>query len=256
MKTKILLTILSFVMFIACSKKEDEKPLIKDVYSINKTSVSMNYDGEQKFTVLKNGTEVPPNNITFTNSNKSVGTIDASGLFKAKRIGETKVIAEVNGNSLTTDITVVPYSNLCKEPILSFGSNINEIKTKENRELSGQTTSALLYKGENLKLRYIMYGFEANKMNAATLLLENNTIVVEESVKFLSERYTYLGTTGGFYIFEGETITVGVGFDSSLGFYAMYLPKTVSGANNLKALKSKIESSFTNLKINNPGIKL
>lgn len=51
--------------------------------------------------------------VTWNSKNKSIATVSAKGLVKAKKAGKTKIIARISGNSYTCKVTVTPK----KEPL-------------------------------------------------------------------------------------------------------------------------------------------
>lgn len=236
---KQLLALLTITLIIsACSKKEKDQP--KTVYTIDKTEVSMKFDNTHQYVIKEGSTEIDASKVKFTSSNEEVGTIDQDGLFDAKRIGSTTIKAEGAGFSLTSIITVEPYSNLCKEPHYVIGIGKAAVKSNESRVLLNETTTGLVYNGENTKLRSVIYLFENNALNSAAILFQNNNSVVEESVKFFSERYQFQGESDDVFFFANKEIVIGVSDHIDLGFNAIYLKNTTGKTSfkNLDEVKS------------------
>ena len=244
--------VIAATCFVSCGKKSDPKP---EKYVLSKTSLTTKYDEYYKFVITQGSLTIDPSNIKFTSSNPKTGTIGLEGLFDAKRVGDTKITAVIGETTLTADVTVTPYSTLCTEPILSFGALISDVKSKETRVLSSQNLEELVYAGENSKIRHVMYLFESGRLEASVLLLADNNLIVEESVKFLSERYTYLGkTNNNVYVFENENATVGLSYNTDLGYNAIFIKPDNKGASNIATIEKmylkKLES------INNMGNSL
>ncbi|MFI5157751.1 MAG: Ig-like domain-containing protein, partial [Sphingobacteriales bacterium] len=183
---KLLLYTLSIALLLvsACSKNGDNKPTA----TIDAQTVSMHYDETHQYSVTNT------TGLTWTSSDATVGTIDNSGLFTAKKIGKT-IIKGTSGNiSVQSTVTVTPYSTMCQEPYFILGASMATIEGKETRLLYGSTATGLLYTGENSKLRYAEYIFDNTGFIEAALLLANTTDVVDEASTFFKERYTLLGT--------------------------------------------------------------
>lgn len=237
MKKQLLTLLLPVMLILACSKK-DEKPST----SIDQEAVSLNYDQTHQFKLTEGNTNVESSRVKWTSSDQAVGSIDAAGLFAAKRIGKTTITAVANGSTLTAEVTVVPYSELCKEPILDFGASISAVKGQEKRVLVEQSSTALMYKGENAKLLNVFYGFESTGLESSVLLFSPSEAVVEESVKFLSERYEFAGESEGLFFFSDAKTAVGLGVVPELGFVAVYFKDSISatGLSQAKTSKAKL----------------
>jgi hypothetical protein len=243
MNKQITLLFLISITFAACSKKEDAKP----TYTISQTAVSLNYDKQHQYTVKEGSNNVSPSTLTWTSSDETVGTISASGLFKAKKIGETTIKAEGSGHTVISDITVTPYSTLCIEPDFTFGSSKAIIKGKEKRVLSSEIENSLLYTGENSKLRHVMYVFENNQLSGSVLLMANSEAVMEEGLKFFLERYTFLGNSDNILIFSGVGVVIGVNYTTELGFHAMYIKQTSASTMSIQSIKKLYNQKIQSL---------
>lgn len=207
---------------MSCSKN-DSKPS----YAINSASVNLNYDKQHQYVVKLGETAVDAKTLSWSSSDEGVGTVNASGLFKANRIGKTTVKAEINGISLTSEVVVNPYSTLCKEPVLDFGATIAVIKSKETRTFLGGDATLLNFAGENANVRGAMYLFDVTGFKSAMLLIAETNAVIEESAKFLSERYEFLGEDGDVYVFGDKKVLIGVNVHADLGFNFLYIKNTL-----------------------------
>ncbi len=253
MKKQLLTFLVAVLLIISCSKKDD-----KPSTTIDQEKVSLNYDQTHQFKLTAGSTAVDASKVTWTSSDQTVGTINASGLFSAKRIGNTTIKAVANGSTLTSEVSIIPYSELCKEPVLEFGASLATIKSKETRVLIEQTSTALMYNGENSKVENIFYGFNASGLESSVLLLSSSAAVVDESEKFFSERYEFVGETVGLFFFEDSKTTVGLGFVQDLGFVAVYFENSLSaksfaqGKNTkekLKAIKQAFVETSNSVKL-------
>lgn len=206
---------------VSCSKN-DSKPS----YAIDMTSVNLNYDKEHQYVVKSGNTVIDNKTLTWSSSDETVGTVGTSGLFKANRIGKTTIKAEINGLSLMSEVVVSPYSTMCKEPVLDFGVSMATIKSKETRTLNGESSVALRFAGENAKLRDVRYLFDGTGLNSAMLLITETEAIVEESARFISERYDYLGESDDMYIFGDKKVLIAVNVHADLGFNFLYVKNT------------------------------
>lgn len=221
---------LLFISFIvaSCSKK-DPKP----GYKIDSETLSLHYDETHQFEITPG---VPTSTTNWTSSDTTVGKIDQSGYFKAKKIGTVVIMGSSTDYTVKSTVTVVPYSTLCKEPFYVYNQNAATTKSQEFRTLTLQSATGLTYTGENSKLRNVLYAFENDKMTAAALLLSNSSDVISESYKFFNERYTAVDEEDNVYLFtDNKSLVVGVSVDDTLGFNAIYVDYTLLSGNSLKA---------------------
>lgn len=240
MKKLLLLLLLPAMLLVSCSKKSDDAE--PDI-TLDQTTVSLNYDKEYQFAVKKGASNIDLSSMKWTSSDETIGTVSATGLFKAKRIGTATVQAVGNGTTLNAQVTINPYSTLCREPFVDFGSSLAAIKAKETRVLATQSTTLLNYTGENSKLRNVLYSFDNTGMTSAALLFANTTQVTEETVKFFSERYQYEGMDSDVYFFTKNNVLIGLTYDDVLGLSAIYVKNTagLSATSNLKTLSNVLK---------------
>lgn len=235
----------------SCSKNEDPKPNPEPAtYAINNSTVSINYDKEHQFVVKLGTGAVNATTFTWTSSDPTIGTISTSGLFKGKKIGTTIIKAEGNGTTLTSQVTISPYSTLFKEPVIDFGASIASIKGKETRKFGEQFEQTLYYEGENTKVRFVAYNFEANKLISAGAFFQNTTAVVEELAKFYSERYTFLGEEENIFLFSAGKYLIGIGQSKELGTFAIYVPNTDSNTLMARASSTQFIQKLKEIKFN------
>jgi hypothetical protein len=234
-KYSIYTLLLIAVTITSCSKNEPQANL--------EGNVTLHYDETHQLVL----TNTPTTNVTWKSSDESIGTVDNSGLFTAKKVGTVTITASGSKFKTTADVTITPYSTLCKEPALDLGKSQNAIKLKETRALANQSSDYLYFYGENSKLRYSSYHFIKGQLAASALFLANREDVVKEAVTFFKERYTLLEVDGNTAFFSYNSIlTIGLTVDSNLGFIAIYYPNYATfqvanhpTLNELKALNTE-----------------
>jgi len=242
---KQLLTLLALaVILTSCSKKEPEPE-----YSLDQTDLELNYDKEHQFTIKLGSKDINESEFTWTSTDETVGYVSTSGLFNAYRIGKTTVKAVGANVTLTAVITVAPYSTLCAEPFIQYGATKSLIKSKETRTLQEETATALYYRGENAKVKNVLYGFPEGPLHSMVLVFTDTEAVVKESIKFFSERYTYLGIEDDLYLFANVDSYIGMGYFEKLGFCAIYLKNEEGETGNLQAAKAAMQKSKAALEL-------
>lgn len=238
--SKITIILSLLFLLTACSKKGGDNPTPASI-TLDATDVSLHYDETHQFSLKQGNNNISASAYTWTSSDVNIGTVDANGAFTAKKIGTTTIRATKGGDAFESQVTVVPYSTICKEPYWDFSDNISSTKGKETRTLASQTSTGLIYTGENDKVRNIMYLYDATsgKMTAAAILFTNTTAVVDESSKFFKERYTYVGVSGSVYYYtDSKSLVIAISVDASLGYNAIYMPYTSSAINSINVKNS------------------
>lgn len=112
----------------------------------------------------------------------------------AKKVGKFQVTATKGGKSITADVTIEPYQNFFKEPLMLFGKTKADIKTSETRELVKEVSKSLVYEGENSYVSKIFYLFDDNGvMTSAIAMFPTGYDSNDRVATFYKERYTVLG---------------------------------------------------------------
>lgn len=221
---KYFTILFTFIVLIlaGCSKDKNNDP----VYEINSTTLTTNYDKEFQFSIEGN-----PENIVWSSSDENVGTIDNTGLFKANKIGSTTITAKIGTASVKSEVTVESYGELFKEPYTDYGSNKASIKSKESRSLKAEISTALLYEGENNIVKDLLYLFENDKMQAASINFSYSSSIASQVGQFYGERYTYLGFDDD-YIFmnNNKGSIIGISVNDSGDLNATYLSESSAKA--------------------------
>lgn len=234
---KLFIVILALALLSGC-KKESSNPSI----SLNKETITLNYGAEQA--LIATVTDAPQVNLIWSSNNVKVATVSNSGIVKAVRVG-TAIISVKTSDSKYTDncsITVAPTNFLYKEPIVEWGATISTIKSGETRTLYNQTSTGLLYIGENSSVRCVMYLFDSyQKLNGSAVLIANTSDAFIYANVFLTERYEPIGISGGIIFYSGNAVEIGIGTDSSLGQNIIYMPASSSKSSKLDLLK-KVKS--------------
>ncbi|GAA4093062.1 Ig-like domain-containing protein [Mucilaginibacter panaciglaebae] len=236
---KITLAFLSVILLTSCSKKDNKDPSVQTSVTLDSKSVSLHYDESHQFSLLGSG-NITTSSYNWISSDVAVGIIDATGKFTAKKIGTATIKAVKGNDSFEAQVTVLPYSTICKEPFWNFNDDIAATKAKESRTLVGQSSTVLMYSGENGKIRNIEYMYGDNsKMSSAAILFDGSTAVIEEAAKFFKERYAYVGEESDVYFYsDNKNVAIGITIDKTLGFIAIYIPYTSNGNTNSLNLKT------------------
>ncbi len=183
--------------FLAC-KEDDTGPL-----TLERTQLDLKYDQEHQFVVKQGKNTVSSSDFTWKSSDEVVGVVGPDGKFSGRRIGQTTVTGTSSDgqSTVTSEVTILPYSNLAKLPVLDFGASRATIESRETREfLSTLTTLDLgkqyFYKPEsgNTKLRSLFYSYDNDKLDIAAWILVAKKDY-DEAITFFSERYTFVGET-------------------------------------------------------------
>ncbi|MGV8880056.1 MAG: hypothetical protein ACOH2A_13610 [Sphingobacteriaceae bacterium] len=184
------------------------------------------YDEPRELIIMNNEEKIDPSKVVFTSSDGSVGIVSASGMFTPKRIDNAVINVKIDNSSQDIVAIVEPYSRLCMEPYFAHSADKSTVQSYEVRELINDTGNTLIYKGENSKIRQVLYVFypSSNKLISAALLLQNSKAVIEESAKFFAERYSPVGSKDGICIFtDHKKVMIGLTYDNQFGFLAVYL---------------------------------
>ncbi|NRF40464.1 Ig-like domain-containing protein [Pedobacter foliorum] len=240
---KQLLALLALAMILTSCSKKDPEPK----YSLDQTALELNYDKKHQFVIKLGSKDIEESEFKWSLSDETVGFVSASGLFNAYRIGKTTIKAVGANVTLTSVVTIAPYSTLCAEPYIKYGATKSTVKSKETRTLQDETATALYYRGENAKIKNALYGFDNNLLQSMVLVFADTEAVVKESIKFFSERYTYLGIEDDLYLFGNVDTFIGMGYFEKLGFCAIYLENKTGETGNLQAAKSAVQKGKANL---------
>ncbi|AIH02967.1 hypothetical protein M949_1800 [Riemerella anatipestifer CH3] len=213
--------------FTSCSR-DDDSTTVADNYSITPTEVSIKYDQTHKFTIKNNGSEVSGSSFSWKSSDEKRGTVDANGLLTAKKVGTFDVTATKNGKTLTSKVTITPYQTFFTEPLMFFGKTKADVKASETRKLTRETTTALVYEGENSSVNRIGYIFDNNgNMTSAIVMFPTSSSSTDKVTTFYKERYLVLSTENNVVQMKhlDESIYMSMGYDSTLGFHVIYTKK-------------------------------
>ncbi|MBQ8224115.1 MAG: hypothetical protein IJZ86_01955 [Bacteroides sp.] len=163
-KTLSILTLMSLLLFTACSSDSDNGPEFGDlVLTVGETyelEADDDWESENTFIVT-----VKDNVLT------------------AVRQGETYIV----GKNHSFKVTVKPGNSDFAEPVLDFGCTFNQLKKQmTSYSIEEESDEAILYNGKG-KVSYYMYGFEEGTLNIASMF--TNTSNLEQLAEFLKERY-------------------------------------------------------------------
>ncbi|GAB3575059.1 hypothetical protein GCM10027578_38630 [Spirosoma luteolum] len=216
------------LLLSGCAKTDEPEPAI----TIDQSTVSLHYDQAQSFTLRRGSSTVDPASLTWSSSDTLIGTVSKQGIFKAKRVGKTTVTGRPadNGSSVTSEITVTPYSTAYTEPVVTFQVSKATVKGKETRTLLNETTDGLFFGGERPTVAGVTYQFNAGQYAASGVSLQPTQAVATDVALFLKERYTYLGTDEDIYVFADERgLLIGLTASDQAGLLVLYLPEPTGG---------------------------
>ncbi|MEJ8598085.1 Ig-like domain-containing protein [Riemerella anatipestifer] len=230
-----LLFALSLVVlgvFVSCSRDDGNSREVSTIpsttiegYSIAPIEVTMKYNQKQKFVIKNDKTGVLDSSFSWKISDEKRGTIDANGLLTAEKIGTFYVIATKNGKTVTSKVDVTPCETFFKEPSMIWGATKKLIKSSETRELAKETSTTLVYKGENKFVNHVEYKFD-NKgiMLSATATFPTDPNSIYRVTTFFLERYEvfYYDQHMIYMKYLYEPIYLTSSIDSALGLYITY----------------------------------
>ncbi|WP_159468018.1 Ig-like domain-containing protein [Dyadobacter sp. 3J3] len=246
MKHLLLLSVCA-LLFTGCSKSEDKTPEPETI--IDSPTIELKYDSQHQYALKKGSADVFPSTFNWISSNEKVGKVDANGLFKARKIGETTITGTAYGKNVESKVTITPYVTLFTEPYIEFGALKETIKSKEKRKLLTETATGLLYEGSSItQTRAVLYVFTNQRLASAGILFENATSTVALSSTFLKERYPDRATIDGkvYMLNDERTWGVVLTVDPSYGYMGVYLPNSTNGRMVSDQYNSAIES-FKNI---------
>ncbi|SEI42369.1 Ig-like domain (group 2) [Dyadobacter koreensis] len=212
--------ILIVLLFLGC---KDRGPA-----TIDAPSIELNYDNVHQFAIKKGKEDIAPSKFKWTSSNEKVGTVDGNGLFKARKIGQTKIIANGNGQTVESNVTVTPYNTFVVEPILDFSLDLPAIRARETGEVLFAGDYWIYFERDNESLRRVGYFFENGKLANAVLLfnytLANMASNAAKFATFYNERYPIKENIRGkiAYVNDEKTLAIFYEHDEYIGYNATY----------------------------------
>ena len=239
---KLILPFLLLVL-VSCSKEDPEPAVV-----IDSPTLELKFDKEHQFVVKKGAETIDASTVTWKSSDELVGTVNASGLFKGRKIGETIITGKSSDGKidLQSKVTITPYYTTCAEPVTEWGASIATIKSKEKRTLFNETAAGAAFTGENAKMRMAIYLLEAGKLVSSGLSFTPTNEVGTELGVFFSERYPEfeVGDDQLFFVSDSKAYGILIGIDETLGIFALYSPLDAGGRkmegakkNDLAAMK-------------------
>ncbi len=236
MKSPILnlLIPISFLLIISlisgCKKEE--------VLSLNATDITLKPN--QTFNLV-----VSPDSdgCVFRSGNENIAEVFASGLIKARLVGETSIVVTNSdkGYYAKCNVTVTPEYTMYREPYLGFGNLKSDIKSYETRQISDENDSTILYTGENPDIDSLMYLITNQLYTSCLCAIPSSQSYL--LTNYLAERYVYGGGLPGGIIArstpDGKTYIVTQNFSSSR-IYVYYFPDTPSKNGSGLAFNSEL----------------
>ncbi|MGV4413174.1 Ig-like domain-containing protein [Chryseobacterium sp. T1] len=223
-KTFLFFALATFTLSTTSCSRDNDEPAVEN-YSISPNEVNIKYDKTQQFTVRNGSSSIAGTEFTWKSSDEKRGTVNNSGLLTANKVGTFQVTATKNGKTTTANVTISPYQNFFKEPIMGFGKTKAEIKAAETRQLQNETATGLAYKGENNDILNIGYTFDSSgKMTSAIAIFPSNTTSVTNTTTYYKERYLVLDNQNGTIMMKDldNPIFMGMSVNPTLGFNVIY----------------------------------
>ena len=233
---RLLLLALIITLFVRCKKEDAIK------YTLNKDEVTSIAGGSFQLSITGATTEI----FTYSSDNSLIASIDANGLIKGKRVGETTIKVSGNNFNGVCKVSISPLYNTFKEPITSFGISKSAVKAKETRTLVNEIDGALLFNGGTQE-KYVMYVFENDKLTTSTIIISSSYSSVLGS--YLAERYVIVSLSPVLGYSTDNKFAVGTDLQSNLDWWVMYFPYTVSKSKSalIKAKALQFKSIVKNM---------
>ncbi len=234
MKKIALIITVSVIACYSCKKE------LKSI-QIDRDEITMNYDENKQLNVSysPSDVEVPPI-FNWESEDENIVTVSETGLVEGVRVGETNVFVRTDDAKFedVCKVIIEPISNLYKEPVIEIGQSKSYVKSKETRAVSYEDSEALIYDGENTDVDYVIYMFELNKLTSSSVLLVDETSLIEEANTFLDERYDFVGALESVIFYRiNSKVVAGLTYDVSLGLVIIYMENT-----DLKSTNSMLNS--------------
>lgn len=214
----LLILLISTLAFYSCEKELES-------IQLDKSEITIHYDENYQLNVSYSPTDVDiPPVFTWYAEDTKVAEVDQNGFVEGVKIGETDINVQTEDGKFQAlcKVIIEPISNLYIEPVIEFGKSKSYVENIETRLIYGETTDALVYEGDNYKVKYVMYIFEFNRLTSSAVLLIDNAM--EEVGTFLSERHDYIGSEDGMLAFRVNANVVAVLTDHyELGLVVLYM---------------------------------
>lgn len=212
----------SFLIIISsisgCKKEE--------VLSLNATEITLKPN--QTFNLVVSPDQ---SGCVFSSGNDIIAEVFASGLIKARLVGETSIVVTNadKGYYAICKVTVTPEYTMYREPYLGFGNLKSDIKSYETRQIANENDSTILYTGENSTIDSLMYSFENPAYTSCLCAIPSSQSIL--LTNYLAERYIYVGgitaNITARSTIDGKIYIVTQEF-SSTRIYVYYFPKPPS----------------------------
>lgn len=233
---------LFIILLVAVSCTKDNSVPLK----ISDVEININYDKTHQYSIKKGDKEVK--NITWEVKDNTIGSISATGLFTARKVGSTYINASYGGSIVQGNVNIIPYSTMLLEPVVKFGSSMSDIKYLEKRKFITSTATGMLFEGDNSKIENVLYLFEKGKLTSIGVIFALTTSVAKESILFYQERYPRRETVEDLIVHfnDAKTYSVALGIAGS-DLVALYSPfdsnkREATGMNQYNQIKQFIKN--------------
>ena len=154
--------------------------------------------------------------VCLNQKNTLIASVSSTGKVSGKIIGDV-VINITNSSqkfSAKCNVTITPQYQMYHEPYMNFGVSASQIKSYETRRIFGDTSTGIMYEGENSQIAFVMYALENSRLKNSAALIPYSSPNGDLLVDFIWERYTVI-------IDESHTLILG---SIIIWFYILRIP--------------------------------
>lgn len=234
---KFLVLLMVIPLVFACSSDD------KEGLSLSEDSVELYSGDTYQIDAMSGG------NISYVSEDEFVGSVSATGLITANKVGETRIgVSDASSNAIF-NLTTIPKYSTYPEPILDFGMSRSDL-IKKLGQPDVSTDTGIAYTSTSNKYSAVMYGFENGKLSMVSVMV--NISYHSELSSFLLERYTVVDVDGGSYIaafinsnkINNYSMLIALNMYNTKLLSVLYMPSKQN--KNNKSVNANIESMRLN----------
>jgi hypothetical protein len=193
LKLRIYVLIASMATIAYSCKEADDGKENLSAIEFDEKSISIEVDEEFQLSLQAVPLEAAIPKCVFFSDDDKIATISATGLVTGVAAGTTTVNAKTSdGEYFASCEVTVTSADLYREPYLTFGCSVADIKKYETRELQEEISTRLTYYGENDDVYYVRYILTAGIMDYVGVVFQKTAKIEEKVLDFLLERYEYV----------------------------------------------------------------
>jgi hypothetical protein len=229
---KVNLSTVLMVLFVTCctmsckkdsNSSSDDSSIKRIEFEEDEITLSVGETYPLELLVVPSGADLPK--CSFTSDDKSVATVNKSGIVTAVAEGEAVITAATSDGKFIAECYVTVTGGggggLYRDPYLVFGASASAVKNYETRQLAEETNEYLMYVGENSDIAAVMYGINSGKLYGALVGLNSTNNIEQRAISFLSGKYQYYGENEGttFFLSSDQKIGVALYFKSEYNMW-------------------------------------